>query len=79
MVLFLTFLGAGGKNLTKAVPASSEMTASQIISYSTTVAAMTLTWTPNALDFSVHHQPKANGWRIFIYAFLGLFVSNVRS
>ncbi|KAE9393075.1 hypothetical protein BT96DRAFT_944179 [Gymnopus androsaceus JB14] len=75
-VLFLTLLGAGGKNLTKVVPASSGMTASQIISFSSTIAALTLTWTANGLDFSVHHQSKASGWRIFIYTFLGLFVSN---
>ncbi|KAE9393074.1 hypothetical protein BT96DRAFT_959164 [Gymnopus androsaceus JB14] len=76
-LLFITLLGAGGKTLTKAPSTLSPVTASQIISFSTTVATFNLTWTTNALDYSVHHQPGSSGFRVFSYTFLGIFLASV--
>ncbi|KIK58351.1 hypothetical protein GYMLUDRAFT_694953 [Collybiopsis luxurians FD-317 M1] len=75
-LLFITLPAAGARNLTTTPPASLNVTPSQIISFAAAIATFNLTWTTNALDYTVHHRPNCSGHRIFSYTFLGIFLAS---
>ncbi|THU86280.1 hypothetical protein K435DRAFT_369131 [Dendrothele bispora CBS 962.96] len=83
IVLFIAMLGVGGKNLSLASSdatnstssASVAVTASALISYGTTVYASDLTWCTLAADYGIYHDSRARTWKIFLYAYAGIFLS----
>ncbi|KAK7449207.1 hypothetical protein VKT23_013352 [Stygiomarasmius scandens] len=77
-VLFIAMLGVGGKNLSLRPPIPTPA-ASSLISYGTTALASDLTWCTLAADYGIYHDSKAPTWKIFLYAYFGLFISSCGS
>ncbi|THV05199.1 cytosine-purine permease [Dendrothele bispora CBS 962.96] len=72
-VLFIAMLGVGGRNLS-ARPSLPEPAASALISYGTTIYAANLTWCTSAADYGIYHDSKTPTWKIFLYAYSGIFI-----
>lgn len=72
---FILMLGVGGKHLVNA-PAAIPVTASTIITFATTIASSVITWCPMTPDYGVYHSEKASVMRVFLYTYLGFFVSS---
>ncbi|EKM75847.1 hypothetical protein AGABI1DRAFT_122979 [Agaricus bisporus var. burnettii JB137-S8] len=68
-------LGLGGNNLsgTTYEPA----TARGVLSFVSTLAGFTITWTPLASDFSLYFKEDVKSWRIFLHSYLGFVLSTI--
>ena len=72
-------LAVGGKELIAAPLASPEpASAGTLMSFGAALAATVVAWSTLTPDYGVYHDKNASSWRIFIYTFLGFFVSSVR-
>ncbi|KAI0263039.1 cytosine-purine permease [Gloeopeniophorella convolvens] len=74
LVAFLVMLGVGAKHI-EHLPAPPPP-ASAVLSYASIVVASVLSWCTMTPDYGVYHAP-ASSWRIFIYVYLGFFVSSL--
>ena len=73
-------LAVGGKQLiaaplTTPTPAS----AGALMSFGAALAATVLGWSTLTPDYGVYHDRTAPAWKVFLYTYLGLFISSVRS
>ncbi|KAH7915041.1 permease for cytosine/purines, uracil, thiamine, allantoin-domain-containing protein [Hygrophoropsis aurantiaca] len=50
-----------------------------IISFASIVVSSTLSWSTITADYGIHHSPATSSTRIFIYAWLGLFIFSFTS
>ncbi|KAG2146356.1 cytosine-purine permease [Suillus clintonianus] len=78
VIVFITMLAVGypqlRENLSVAVPPA---TPASVISFASFVAVNIIGWCPMISDYGIYHSPDASSARIFIYTYLGFFVSNV--
>jgi len=73
LVAFLVALGTGGKHLKNPVPVPAG-TAPAVLSFAAVVAGFTITYAPLSSDFTCYLRPDGPSKRIFLWAFLGLFL-----
>ncbi|KAG1729730.1 cytosine-purine permease [Suillus lakei] len=80
VIAFITMLAVAYPQLREnlSVPAS-PATPANVISFASFVASNIIGWCPMIPDYGVYHSPDASSARIFIYTYLGFFVSNVTS
>jgi len=76
-VTFLVMIGVGAKHFVNA-PSTSGAGVAAILSFASTTAATDLSWSSMVADYGVYHNASASSWRIFIYTYLGFFISSVR-
>ncbi|KAG0707996.1 cytosine-purine permease [Suillus ampliporus] len=78
VVAFITMLGVGypqlRENQSAPVPPA---TLANVLSFASLIASSIVGWCPIIPDYGVYHSPKASSARIFIYTYLGFFVSSV--
>ncbi|KAL0566742.1 hypothetical protein V5O48_015260 [Marasmius crinis-equi] len=74
LVIYITFLAVGGKNLNLR-PEVAAPTAAAIISYGTTAGASCSSWAPMAADYGVYHRADVSGLKLFLYAYFGILLS----
>ncbi|KAG2358496.1 purine-cytosine permease [Suillus spraguei] len=77
-IAFIAMLAVGypqlHENLSAPVP---PVTPANVISFASFLASNIVGWCPIISDYGVYHSPDASSARIFIYTYLGFFVSNV--
>ncbi|KAG1717870.1 cytosine-purine permease [Suillus lakei] len=80
VIAFITMLVVGypqlRENLSVPVPPA---TPANVISFASLLASNMISWCTMTPDYGVYHSPDASSIRIFIYTYLGLFVSNLTS
>ncbi|KAG1729734.1 permease for cytosine/purines, uracil, thiamine, allantoin-domain-containing protein [Suillus lakei] len=78
VIAFITMLAVGypqlRENLSIPVPPA---TPTNVISFASFLTSNIIGWCPMIPDYGVYHSPNASSIRIFIYTYLGFFVSNV--
>ncbi|TFY78263.1 hypothetical protein EWM64_g5746 [Hericium alpestre] len=74
LVAFLVLLGAGAKHIQNIPVPAPEPAA--VLSYASVVVSSVLSWCTMTPDYGVYHA-DAPTWRIFIYVYLGFFVSSL--
>ncbi|KAG1902473.1 cytosine-purine permease [Suillus fuscotomentosus] len=78
VIAFIAMLAVGypqlRENLSAPVPPA---TPANIMSFASFLASNIIGWCPMIPDYGVYHSPDASSARIFIYTYLGFFVSNV--
>lgn len=78
MIAFIVMLAVGGKNLINAPVVNPEPApASMFMSFGASLSATVVAWATLTPDHGVYHDKDASAWRVFIYAYLGFFVSSV--
>ncbi|KAJ3982110.1 cytosine-purine permease [Lentinula detonsa] len=79
VVLFIALLGVGGHQLVTQIPILNSSTptaaAGMLIAYGTTAGASDLTWCSFAADYGIYHESKTPTWKIFSWAYAGIFTS----
>ncbi|KAG2068860.1 hypothetical protein BDR04DRAFT_1232547 [Suillus decipiens] len=77
-IAFIAMLAVGypqlHENLSAPVP---PVTPANVISFASFLASNIVGWCPIISDYGVYHSPDVSSARIFIYTYLGFFVSNV--
>ncbi|KAF8656966.1 hypothetical protein AX16_002321 [Volvariella volvacea WC 439] len=73
LVTYLVALGVGGKHLSSPPPPI-PATASNVLSFASTLAGFAITWSPLSSDFTNYFNPGVSSWRIFIYSYLGFLI-----
>ncbi|KAG2146353.1 permease for cytosine/purines, uracil, thiamine, allantoin-domain-containing protein [Suillus clintonianus] len=80
VIAFITMLAVGypqlRENLSAPVPPA---TTANVISFTSLLTSGMISWCTMTPDYGVYHSPDASSTRIFIYSYLGFFVSNVAS
>ncbi|OSX63553.1 hypothetical protein POSPLADRAFT_1045867 [Postia placenta MAD-698-R-SB12] len=76
VIAFIIMLGVGGKHLT-IEPAPGPVAPSQIITFATVVASSVISWCTMTPDYGVYHLQNTSRMRVFIYTYLGFFVSSI--
>ncbi|KAG2135332.1 permease for cytosine/purines, uracil, thiamine, allantoin-domain-containing protein [Suillus clintonianus] len=80
VIAFITMVSVGypqlRENLSVPVPPA---TPANVISFASFLASDIVTWCTMIPDYGVYHSPDTSSARIFIYTYLGFFVSNVTS
>ncbi|KAJ3572234.1 hypothetical protein NP233_g3212 [Leucocoprinus birnbaumii] len=73
LITFVIALGVAGKNLGEGDfgPA----TARDVLSFASTLAGFTITWTPVGADYTTYYREDVKSWKIFLYSYLGLILS----
>ncbi|KAG1868500.1 cytosine-purine permease, partial [Suillus subluteus] len=78
VIAFIAMLAVGypqlHENLSAPVPPA---TPANVISFASFLASNIIGWCPMISDYGIYHSPDASSARIFIYTYLGFFVSNV--
>ncbi|KAG1832307.1 cytosine-purine permease [Suillus subalutaceus] len=78
VIAFIAMLAVGypqlRENLSAPVPPA---TPANVISFASILASNMISWCPMIPDYGVYHSPHVSSARIFIYTYLGFFVSNV--
>ncbi|KAG1795859.1 hypothetical protein EV424DRAFT_590691 [Suillus variegatus] len=78
VIAFIAMLAVGypqlRENLSAPVPPA---TPANVMSFASFLASNIIGWCPMIPDYGVYHSPDASSARIFIYTYLGFFVSNV--
>ncbi|KAG1815186.1 cytosine-purine permease [Suillus subaureus] len=78
VIAFITILAVGYPQLRETLSAPvPSATPANIISFASFLASNIIGWCPMIPDYGVYHSPDASSTRIFIYTYLGFFVSNV--
>ncbi|KAJ3814854.1 cytosine-purine permease [Lentinula lateritia] len=79
VVLFIALLGVGGNQLVAQIPilisSAPSAAAGMLIAYGTTAGASDLTWCSFAADYGIYHESKTPTWKIFSWAYAGIFTS----
>ncbi|KAF8345431.1 hypothetical protein F5887DRAFT_1158926 [Amanita rubescens] len=76
LVSFLVALGVGGKHFSNPEP-STPVTVATILSFGSTIAGFSLTYSSISSDFTTYYHPEASSWAIFLYTYFGLLISMV--
>lgn len=76
VIAFIIMLGVGGKHLT-IEPAPGPVAPSQIITFATVVASSVISWCTMTPDYGVYHLQNTSRMRVFVYTYLGFFVSSI--
>ncbi|KAG2032588.1 cytosine-purine permease [Suillus americanus] len=78
VIAFIVMLAVGypqlRENLSAPVPSA---TPANVVSFASILASNMISWCPMIPDYGVYHSPEVSSARIFIYTYLGFFVSNV--
>ncbi|KAG1815188.1 permease for cytosine/purines, uracil, thiamine, allantoin-domain-containing protein [Suillus subaureus] len=78
VIAFIAVLAVGypqlHKNLSAPVPPA---TPANVISFASILASNMISWCSMIPDYGVYHSPDASSTKIFIYTYLGFFVSSV--
>ncbi|GJE86609.1 cytosine-purine permease [Phanerochaete sordida] len=77
-ITFIIMLGVGGKHLSNAPP-TAPVTATSVVTFITTIAASVISWCMMTPDYGVYHNHETPSLRIFIYTYLGFFLSSLIS
>ncbi|EIW53292.1 uncharacterized protein TRAVEDRAFT_154691 [Trametes versicolor FP-101664 SS1] len=78
VIAFIVMLAVGGKNLINAPVVNPEPApASMFMSFGASLSATVVAWATLTPDHGVYHDKDASAWRVFIYAYLGFFVSSL--
>ncbi|KAK2465080.1 hypothetical protein APHAL10511_002888 [Amanita phalloides] len=73
VITFLVALGVGGKHLSAPGP-QQPTSAASILSFASTIAGFSLTYSPLSSDFTNYFHPETSSWKTFLYSFLGFFL-----
>ncbi|KJA26966.1 hypothetical protein HYPSUDRAFT_198737 [Hypholoma sublateritium FD-334 SS-4] len=73
VVTFVVALGVGGKHLSDPPPFV-PATAPAILSFASTLAGFSITYSGLACDFSSYYRPNASSWKMFLSAYIGLLI-----
>ncbi|TFK41715.1 cytosine-purine permease [Crucibulum laeve] len=73
LITFIIALGVGGKHFTSPPPAE-PATAGAILSFASTLAGFSVTWSALSSDFTAYLKPQVASWKIFCYSYLGLII-----
>ncbi|KAF8621764.1 hypothetical protein AX15_007503 [Amanita polypyramis BW_CC] len=76
LIAFLVAFGVGGKHLSSPEP-STPATATSILSFASTLAGFSITYSPGSSDYVTYFHPKVSSWKIFWYSYLGFLLSTV--
>ncbi|PPQ80372.1 hypothetical protein CVT26_008273 [Gymnopilus dilepis] len=76
LIGFIIAAGVGGKHLTN-LPPTPPATAAGILGFVGQQAGFMITWSGYSADYGAYLQPKGSSWKVFTYAYLGLFLPNV--
>ncbi|KAG1837358.1 permease for cytosine/purines, uracil, thiamine, allantoin-domain-containing protein [Suillus subalutaceus] len=78
VIAFIAMLAIGypqlRENLSAPVPPA---TPANVISFASFLASNMISWSTMISDYGIYHSPDASSARIFIYTYLGFFVSSV--
>ncbi|KAF9448584.1 NCS cytosine-purine permease [Macrolepiota fuliginosa MF-IS2] len=77
LLTFVIILGLNGKDLGNT--AFEPATAPAVLSFASTLAGYTITWTPLGSDYTIYYRPDVSGWRLFLWSYFGLTFSTVRT
>lgn len=78
MIAFIAMLAVGHPQLRENLSAPAPpATPANVMSFASFLASNIIGWCPMIPDYGVYHSPDASSARIFIYTYLGFFVSNV--
>ncbi|KAF5335050.1 hypothetical protein D9758_016322 [Tetrapyrgos nigripes] len=75
LVCFLVALGLGGKHLSTPAPAE-PATAASVLSFGSVIAGFVIAWAPMASDFTSYYRPDVASWKMALYSYTGLMLSN---
>ncbi|KAF5341318.1 hypothetical protein D9758_016174 [Tetrapyrgos nigripes] len=75
LVCFLVALGLGGKHLSTPAPAE-PATAASVLSFGSVIAGFVISWAPLASDFTSYYKPDVSSWKMALYSYTGLLLSN---
>ncbi|KAG2751148.1 cytosine-purine permease [Suillus brevipes Sb2] len=78
VIAFIAMLAVGHPQLRENLSAPAPpATPANVMSFASFLASNIIGWCPMIPDYGVYHSPDASSARIFIYTYLGFFVSNV--
>ncbi|KIK34797.1 hypothetical protein CY34DRAFT_812678 [Suillus luteus UH-Slu-Lm8-n1] len=80
VIAFIVMLAVGYPQLSENLSAPAPpATLANVMSFASFLTSNIIGWCPMIPDYGVYHSPDASSARIFIYTYLGFFVSNVTS
>ncbi|KAF8898130.1 NCS cytosine-purine permease [Gymnopilus junonius] len=76
LIAFIIAAAVGGKHLHN-IPSHVPVTAPAILGFVGQQAGFMITWSGYSADYGAYLQPVGSSWKVFTYAYLGLFLPNV--
>ncbi|KDR72650.1 hypothetical protein GALMADRAFT_126262 [Galerina marginata CBS 339.88] len=76
LVAFVIAVGVGAKHFDNPPPPV-PVSAASILGFAGTQAGFMITWSGFAADYGSYLQPVGSSWKVFWYAYMGLFLPNV--
>ncbi|TFK28476.1 NCS cytosine-purine permease [Coprinopsis marcescibilis] len=73
VIIFIIALGLGGNHLSSPPP-TEPASASSILSFASTLAGFSITFSGLSSDFTTYYRPESSSWRIFLYVYSALAV-----
>lgn len=80
LIVYIIALGVSGKHLISSSPdLPAHGTASQVLSFGSTIAGFVISYCPLSSDYTSYFPPQVKGWKVFMSTFMGLFLPTVSS
>ncbi|KAF8954891.1 cytosine-purine permease [Flammula alnicola] len=73
LITFIIALGVGGKHLSSPPPAE-PATASSILTFASTLAGFSITYSGLSSDFSSYFRPNVSSWKMFFSSYFGFLL-----
>ncbi|KAF8908581.1 NCS cytosine-purine permease [Gymnopilus junonius] len=73
LITFIITLGVGGKHLSSPPPMA-PITASAVLSFASTLAGFSITYSGMASDFTSYFRPNVSSWKLFFSSYFGLLL-----